>query len=139
MARSKMSDILTGGFQGGGAGLTGLGALMQTGKIGAGAMSPWAWGLIGGGAGLGALSNLFADDEEPKYSPEEAESLRLSNILKGQDIDMGKYQLGQARESRTERRRKETSRKGFSGRLGTMFKGSRMAQPVSSATLTGGA
>lgn len=114
----RISDALMGGFSGGGAGASALGGLGQAGLITGAAVSPWAWGLIGGGAALGGISSLLSEDDGP--TAEERQNMRLSNELLGEQLKE-KKDAGRARRT-TERQRKQ-----FSGTLGSMFAGSKLA------------
>lgn len=98
----RISDALMGALGGGGAGAGALGGLGAAGIIGKAGMaaSPWAWGLLAGGAGLGAVSSLLGEDD-----PQE---------------ELAKEQLKQARQL-------NKRRAGTASNLGAMFSGAGMA------------
>jgi len=111
----RISDFLSGAMTGGGAGGSALGGLAMGGmfKGGAGlalgATSPWAWGLLGGGALLGGISSLLSED-----SPEEK---------------LAKEQLKQAKQL-------NARRTGTATALGSMFSGAKLApSPMASGRL----
>lgn len=117
--KKRISDALLGGFTGVNAGATTLGGLKMAGALGAGAVSPWAWGLaLGGGALAGGISSLLSEDEDPA----ERLNVKLSNDLMAEKIDEAKF-------SARTRNRDERTRKRFSSALGSMFAGSQLAGP----------
>lgn len=116
MAKMKrISDSLLGGFSGAAAGTSALGGLGQAGLIGAGAISPWAWGLVGGGALLGGISSMLSEDD---VSGLEKDQMRISN-------DLGREQIKGLQMDNRLTRQSENRRKGVSGYLGTMMGGAK--------------
>ena len=121
MARKSISDALLGGFTGASAGTSSLGGLAQAGLIGgkAGmAVSPWAWGLLGGGALLGGISSIFGEDEQ-EMTPEQKRNLEISNQL-------GEIKVEDYKEDVRQKKRMERSRKGMASNLGAMFTGAKL-------------
>lgn len=119
MAKKRISDFLQGGFAGVSAGTGVLGGLGSAGLVTGAAVSPWAWGLMGGGAALGGISSLLSDDDSDSL---ESESMGLSNQLMEE-------KLADSQEARQMRKREEMKRRQFSTTLGSMFQGAKLAGP----------
>lgn len=107
----KISDAFQGALTGGLAGTSTLGGLGMAGVVGKGLAlsSPWAWGLMGGGVGLGLLSSFFGeDDPQEELAKEQTKQLKQLN----------------------------RRRSGTAAALGTMFTGANLAPgPMASGRL----